>query len=92
MIRFAAAAITLIILIGSLAFAQDATPQVQVFGGYSLLQLDHGGLNGGLLDLDLHQTSDPFAVANYFLNGWNAEAHRSTAPRLAVARTANPTV
>jgi opacity protein-like surface antigen len=85
MIRFATAAIALIILIGSFAFAQDATPKVQVFGGYSLLKLDHGGLNGGLLDLDLHQTSDPFAVANYFLNGWNAEAQYNTGRWLGIA-------
>ena len=85
MIRFAAAAMAFIIPIGSFAFAQDATPKVQVFGGYSLLHLDHGGLNGGLLDLDLHQTSDPFAVANYFLDGWNAEAQYNTGRWLGIA-------
>jgi opacity protein-like surface antigen len=85
MIRFAAAAIALTTLIGSFAFAQDATPKVQVFGGYSLLQLDHGGLNGGLLDLALKQNSDPFAVANYFLNGWNAQAQYNTGRWVGIA-------
>jgi opacity protein-like surface antigen len=74
MIRFAAAAIILTVLIGSCAFAQDATPKVQVFGGYSLLRADHGGLTGQLLDVDLNQPSNPFAVPTYFLNGWSAEA------------------
>ncbi len=85
MIRFAAAAITLTMLIGSFAFAQDGAPKVQVFGGYSLLKLDHGRLSGGLLDLDLHQSSDPFALADYFLNGWNAEAQYNTGRWLGIA-------
>jgi len=85
MIRFAAAAIALTILIGVLAFGQDATPKVQVFGGYSLLRLDHGGLSGGLLDVDLNQASNPFGLANYFLDGWNAEAQYNTGPWLGIA-------
>jgi opacity protein-like surface antigen len=85
MIRFAAAAITLIVLIGSFAFAQDATPKVQVFGGYSLLNLDHGKLNGGTLDLALKQASDPFDLANNFLDGWNAEAQYNSGRWLGIA-------
>jgi opacity protein-like surface antigen len=73
MVRFAAA-ILLTVVIGSFAFAQDATPKVQVFGGYSLLRADHGGLTGGLLDVNLQQSSNPFALRNYFLDGWNAQA------------------
>jgi opacity protein-like surface antigen len=73
MVRFAAAAITFV-LISSFSFAQDATPKVQVFGGYSLLRADHGGFSGPLLDVDLRQTSNPFAVPTYLLDGWNAEA------------------
>jgi len=73
MIRFAVAMITLIVLNGWLAFAQDATPKVQVFGGYSLLHADLGGLNNAILDTDLHQTNAPFGLATNF-NGWNVEA------------------
>jgi opacity protein-like surface antigen len=74
MIRFAVATMTLAVLLGSFAFAQDTTPKVQVFGGYSLLRADHGGLSGALLDVDLNQVSNPFALPTYFFNGWNAEA------------------
>jgi opacity protein-like surface antigen len=74
MIRLAAATIALTVLIGSCAFAQDATPKVQVFGGYSLLRADHGRLTGELLDVDLQQASNPFALTTYFLNGWSAQA------------------
>jgi len=85
MIRFAATAISVIILMASLAFAQDATvknpqpahdvietPKVQVFGGYSFFHVDHAGLTGELIDDDLLQASNPFAVTNH-LNGWSAE-------------------
>lgn len=85
MIRFAAAAIILMILIGSRGFAQDATPKAQVFGGYSLMHLGHGGLTGPLLDVDLKQDSNPFALADYSLNGWNAEAQYNASPWLGVA-------
>jgi opacity protein-like surface antigen len=85
MIRFAAATITLIILIGSFVFAQDATPKVQVFGGYSLMRLDHGGLTGGLLDANLQPGSNPFALRNYFLDGWSAEAQYNTGRWLGIA-------
>src|ERR1035438_8250937 len=85
MVRFAAAAITLTVLISSFAFAQDATPKMQVFGGYSLLRADHGGLTGGLLDVDLQQTSNPFALRNYFLDGWNAEAQYNAGRWLGIA-------
>ena len=40
MTRFAAAIIISTVLIGSFAFAQDSTPKVQVFGGYSLAHED----------------------------------------------------
>ena len=85
MIRFAAATITLIILMGSFAFAQETTPKVQLFGGYSLLRADHGKLTGALLDLDLRQSSNPFAVQTYFFNGWNAEAQYNAGRWLGIA-------
>jgi opacity protein-like surface antigen len=85
MIRFAVAAIILTVLIGSCALAQEVPPKVQVFGGYSLLRADHGGLTGPLLDADLDQLSNPFAVPTYFLHGWNAEAQYNTGRWLGIA-------
>lgn len=76
MIRFASASISLILLIGSFAFAQGTTaevPKVEVFGGYSLLHADTGKLNGNTVDLDLNQFPNTFGVKTNF-NGWNAEA------------------
>jgi opacity protein-like surface antigen len=72
MTRFAVATIILTVLIGSFAFAQDATPKVQVFGGFSLVHAATGGLTSEKLDLDLGQNFDAFGVATNF-NGWNAE-------------------
>ena len=74
MIRFSVATMILAVLLGSFALAQDATPKVQVFGGYSLLRTDHGSLTGGLLDVDLGEASNPFALRTYFFDGWNGEA------------------
>ena len=73
MTRLAAATIAVIILLGSLSFAQDATPKMQVFGGYSFLHLDNGGLTGADLDFALRELNSPFGVASSF-QGWNAEA------------------
>jgi opacity protein-like surface antigen len=85
MIRFSVATIILTVLLGSFAFAQDATPKVQVFGGYSLLRSDHGSLTGGLLDVDLGEASNPFALRTYFLDGWNAEAQYNTGHLFGIA-------
>lgn len=73
MTRLAVATIALIILLGSLAFAQDATSKVQVFGGYSFVHLDNGGLTGADLDYALRELNSPFGVSSNF-QGWNAEA------------------
>lgn len=72
MIRFSSAAIILCAAISSLAFAQDSTPKVQVFGGYSVLHVPSGGLNGPLLDQALHQFPGTFGVGSS-LQGWNGE-------------------
>lgn len=73
MIRLSGATIALIalILFSSFAFAQD-TPKIEVFGGYSLLHEDKGGLTDLKVDLGLHDPNSQFAVKTYF-NGWNAE-------------------
>jgi opacity protein-like surface antigen len=73
MVRFSAAMIGLIVLTGSLVFAQDATPKVQVFGGYSFMRTGTGGLSASALDVDLHQYPNTFGIGSNF-NGWNAEA------------------
>lgn len=61
-----------LILIASFTFAQDSTPKLQVFGGYSLLHTDSGGLNGPLMDSVLGAPTGTFGVSSNF-NGWNGE-------------------
>jgi opacity protein-like surface antigen len=73
MTRFAVAKIVLITTICSFAVAQDSTPKVQVFGGYSLVHAGMGGLTGPAVDSALGAPSGTFGVASSF-NGWNAEA------------------
>ena len=73
MIRFAVATIILLAMIGSFVSAQDATPKVQVFGGYSFMHASTGRLTGSTLDLELHQYPGTLGVGSNF-NGWNAEA------------------
>jgi len=72
MIRFSAPMILLIVLAGSFASAQDATPKVQVFAGYSLVSADSGGLTGAILDGALRQPANTFGIASTF-QGWSAE-------------------
>jgi opacity protein-like surface antigen len=72
MTRLAVAALALMILFGSSLFAQNVTPKVEVFGGYSLLRPDNGGLTGSALDSALGQPSGTFRVPTNF-NGWNGE-------------------
>src|SRR6202044_2215371 len=55
MIRLVVATIVLTVLIDSVAFAQNSTPKVQVFGGYSYVHLDNGGLTGGDLGFALRE-------------------------------------
>ncbi len=84
MIRFACAAITLAFLTISFAHAQDATSKVQVFGGYSLLHADTGGLDSSILDFNLRQFPNTFDVRTIF-NGWNAEAQYNFSSWVGVA-------
>ncbi|MFZ0136245.1 MAG: hypothetical protein WAK89_04250 [Candidatus Sulfotelmatobacter sp.] len=72
MTRFAAATFILTVLIGSFAFAQDSTPKVQVFGGYSLVHEDTGGLSLLTVNQVVPHSMGSFAV-NYDFSGWNAE-------------------
>jgi opacity protein-like surface antigen len=73
MIRFAMAVIALSALPVSFAIAQDSTPKVQVFGGFSLMHQETGQLNGTNLDVALHEPGGTFSPENNF-EGWNAEA------------------
>jgi opacity protein-like surface antigen len=73
MIRFVIAVMAVTALIGSFVSAQDATPKVQVFGGFSLLHQQTGQLNGTNLDVFLHEPGGTFKPQNNF-EGWNAEA------------------
>jgi opacity protein-like surface antigen len=71
MIRLGVATIALAVLT-SLAFAQDAAPKVQVFGGYSMVHAGNGSFSGANLDFDLREQNSPFGIASFF-PGWNAE-------------------
>lgn len=71
MTRLTATAVA-IFLISSCALAQDSTSKLQVFGGYSLLHTDSGGLNGPLLNSLLAAPNGTFGLNSNF-NGWNAE-------------------
>jgi opacity protein-like surface antigen len=73
MIRFSAATIALVALTGSWAIAQDSTPKLEVFGGYSIMHTGTGGLNSSRLDADLRQNPGTLGIGSNF-NGWNAEA------------------
>jgi opacity protein-like surface antigen len=70
--RFAVATITLTVLISSFAFAQDATPKVQAFGGYSFVHLVSGGPTLANVDDDLQQSPHAFGVGTNY-NGWSVE-------------------
>ncbi len=83
MTRLVVAALALIVLFGSSALAQDATSKVEVFGGYSLLHADNGGLTGPTLDSALGQPSGTFGMPTNF-NGWNAEVQVNVRGRLGV--------
>src|ERR1700675_1438686 len=73
MARFAVTTIVLIITLCSFADAQDSTPKLQVFGGYSLVHAGKGGLTGPAADSALGAPSGTFGVKSNF-NGWNVEA------------------
>jgi opacity protein-like surface antigen len=71
-IRFGAATIIFAVLIGSFALAQDSTPKVQVFDGYSFVHQVSGGLTATNLDTDLRLNIDAFGAATNF-QGWDVE-------------------
>jgi opacity protein-like surface antigen len=81
MTRFAAAALALMIFFASSAFAQNSNPKIQVFGGYSLVHADTGGLTSSALNSALDQPTDVFSVAHNF-SGWNSEVQYNWKPRL----------
>ena len=58
MIRLAVATIALIALMSACAFAQDSAPKVQVFGGYSFVHVDNGGLSPNTLYAALHEPNN----------------------------------
>ena len=84
MIRFAAAVITLAVLMGSFAYAQDSPPRVQVFGGFSLLRTDKAGLQASTMDVVLGQPANTFGLRTTF-NSWSAEAQYNVGRWLGLA-------
>lgn len=73
MIRFAAAGTILSVLLGSFALAQDSTPKVQAFGGFSLMHQLSGGPDSSALDVALREPGGTFHAATNF-KGWDGEA------------------
>ena len=84
MTRLAVATIALVTLCSSLSFSQDSTPKVQVFGGYSFVHVDNGGLSGPDLDLALREINSPFGTNSNF-TGWAAEAQYNFARWIGLA-------
>ena len=72
MIRGAAIVVALV-LTAALGFAQEATPKIQVFAGYSLFHADKGRLTPLYAETTLHAPLNSLGVQDNF-NGWNAEA------------------
>lgn len=72
MVRFAVSTFFLTLFLSACVFAQDTTPKIQVFGGYSIVHADLAGLNGTNLDVTLGQPPNTFNVNTNF-TGWNAE-------------------
>src|ERR1700678_3456390 len=88
MTRFAAAALALMISFASSAvaqisapIAQNSHPKIQVFGGYSLVHADTGGLTSSALNTALDQPANIFSVAHNF-SGWNSEVQYNWKSRL----------
>ncbi|MGA8272921.1 MAG: outer membrane beta-barrel protein [Candidatus Sulfotelmatobacter sp.] len=76
--------IALITLISSCAYAQNSTPKVQVFGGYSLVHIDNGGLTGVVFNEDLRERNAPFSTSSNY-QGWNVEGQYNFTRWLGVA-------
>lgn len=80
--RFAFLLAVLILLTSSLGAGQSSTspgatseessPRVQLFGGYSLLRPDTGGLNRATLDTALNAPAGTFGSASMF-SGWDSQ-------------------
>jgi opacity protein-like surface antigen len=73
MVRLAAATVIVTMVLASCAFAQDSSPKLQVFGGYSYMHEPTGGLTDLKVDLALHDPTSEFNVTKNF-NGWSTEA------------------
>jgi len=69
------------VLASSFSVGQDSTSKVQIFGGYSLLHLDTGGLNSTTLDTAFFSTG--LGVAPN-LNGWEAQIQYNVKPMLGI--------
>lgn len=59
------------LMASSLVLAQDSTSKVQVFGGYSFLNVNNGGIVGGQLDTVFGAPGGSFGTGSNF-NGWEA--------------------
>ncbi len=73
MIRFSILTIGLCLLATSLLLAQDETPKVQVFGGFTIFHQDNGQANTANLNALLRVPDSSLRPVKNF-KGWNAEA------------------
>lgn len=80
--RFAVLCSVFILLCASFSFgqgstapdtsAQESSPRVQMFGGYSLLRLSTGGLNRATLDTAFNAPAGTFGSGSMF-SGWDSQ-------------------
>jgi opacity protein-like surface antigen len=73
MIRFSILTIAVSLLASSLLLAQDETPKVQVFGGFTLFHQDNGEANSTNINALLRVPGFSLRPVTNF-KGWNAEA------------------
>lgn len=60
------------LLASSFSMGQDSDSKIQVFGGYSFLNLDNGGIAGGQLDTVFGVPGGTLGTGSNF-NGWEAQ-------------------
>jgi opacity protein-like surface antigen len=84
MFRFVSTVIAVAVFTGSLVSAQESTPKVQAFGGFSLLHQRNGTFDGTSLDVALGEPGGTFQPTTNF-KGWNAEAQYNADRWLGIA-------
>ncbi|HVI09106.1 MAG TPA: hypothetical protein VND65_12520 [Candidatus Binatia bacterium] len=89
MIRSMHLGIIFILLASIAAFSQDDSSRIQVFGGYSFLHADLGGMNNVLLETKLGAPINSFNMTRNFTDGRSAEAQYNFSGWVGVAFDVN---